>query len=245
VAGADQINGFPCTQSVLISGCVDLATPLQSGQYILLRWTDVNDPNNDHHMAIDDVQVDFDVTGGGCNVLLPIELIHFSATAQHERVMIEWTTASENDNAYFTIERGIDGVDFAPLVEIPGNGTTQAPTRYRVEDTPPSLGSYFYRLRQTDTNGASSVSPTVIAQLSGPDEVIVQVDPAAQGEVQLLFPGEAVGRSFALLDVNGRLLRSGIVSGQRMRLHRSAHSERVLFLTLDPHPGSAVRIVFP
>ncbi len=56
-SGSAQVAGYPCTQMVDISNCITVSIPNNS--YILLRWTDVDDAGNDHHMAIDDVNIQF------------------------------------------------------------------------------------------------------------------------------------------------------------------------------------------
>ncbi len=56
-SGSSQVMGYPCTQMATMSACITAAIPNNS--YILLRWTDVDDSGNDHHMAIDDIDVQF------------------------------------------------------------------------------------------------------------------------------------------------------------------------------------------
>ena len=55
---ASQLNWFPCSQTRTLSACIPVT--ILNNSYLLQRWTDTNDPANDHHMAIDDVSVDFD-----------------------------------------------------------------------------------------------------------------------------------------------------------------------------------------
>jgi gliding motility-associated-like protein len=56
-SGSAQVMGYPCTQMANMSNCITVTIPNNS--YILLRWTDVDDSGNDHHMAIDDIDVQF------------------------------------------------------------------------------------------------------------------------------------------------------------------------------------------
>lgn len=56
-SGSSQVMGYPCTQMATMSACITAAIPNNS--YILLRWTDVDDSGNDHHMAVDDIDVQF------------------------------------------------------------------------------------------------------------------------------------------------------------------------------------------
>lgn len=56
-SGSSQVMGYPCTQMATMSACITVTIPNNS--YILLRWNDPDDNGNDHHMAIDDVDVQF------------------------------------------------------------------------------------------------------------------------------------------------------------------------------------------
>lgn len=56
-SGSSQVLGYPCTKMIQISGCISVNIPANS--YIMLRWTDTDDAGNDHHMAIDDVDIEF------------------------------------------------------------------------------------------------------------------------------------------------------------------------------------------
>lgn len=56
-SGSSQVMGYPCTQMSTMSSCITVAIPNNS--YILLRWNDPDDSGNDHHMAVDDIDVQF------------------------------------------------------------------------------------------------------------------------------------------------------------------------------------------
>lgn len=91
-------------------------------------------------------------------VLMPIELTLWTATNLEESVLLEWTTASEENNDYFAIERSIDGVTWKVLGNVGGAGTTSATHYYSFEDTKPVSGISYYRLKQVDFNGEYTYS---------------------------------------------------------------------------------------
>ena len=90
---------------------------------------------------------------------LPIELLHFSAKLENDGVLLEWATAAEMDNDYFTIERSSDGVHYEVVATLPGAGYSNKVLRYRHYDKIQVESTLYYRLRQTDFNGAFSLSP--------------------------------------------------------------------------------------
>ncbi len=90
---------------------------------------------------------------------LPITLISFDASVNDDnQVKLDWVTASEVNNAFYTIERSTNGVDFETVGRIDGAGNSDAILYYSYTDNKPFNGLSFYRLRQTDFSGESDVS---------------------------------------------------------------------------------------
>jgi hypothetical protein len=89
------------------------------------------------------------------NTALPITLVDFSAKWNEDKsVDLNWLTASEINNDYFTIERSKDGYFWETVEKIPGAGNSTAPIFYRYVDMEPLNEQVaYYRLRQTDFNG--------------------------------------------------------------------------------------------
>jgi hypothetical protein len=88
------------------------------------------------------------------NSPLPIELLSFNAVPDGNKVDIAWETITETNNAYFTIEKSKDGISFAKLMDVPGAGTCTSYRNYAEVDYTPYEGKSYYRLKQTDKNGA-------------------------------------------------------------------------------------------
>lgn len=92
---------------------------------------------------------------------LPVSLLHFTAKASNTHVALDWATASELNNDYFTIEKSLDGITFNELQNIKGAGTTNSITRYIATDVMDATDVY-YRLKQTDFDGTYTHSPVVV-----------------------------------------------------------------------------------
>ncbi len=86
-------------------------------------------------------------------VTLPVTLTNYSATLTGDRkVTINWKTASESNNARFSIERSADGLHFTTIGTV---AATNAPngSQYSFDDRNALVGNNYYRLSQTDING--------------------------------------------------------------------------------------------
>lgn len=89
---------------------------------------------------------------------LPIELFSFDLFYENNYVSLNWKTASEIDNAYFTIERWNGNQKWLEIGELSGAGNSNKINSYEFIDQSPKNGKNYYRIRQTDFNGESSYS---------------------------------------------------------------------------------------
>ncbi|MEM7061342.1 MAG: FG-GAP repeat protein, partial [Pseudomonadota bacterium] len=92
---------------------------------------------------------------------LPVELTTFTATASENRVLLQWVTASELNNAGFHIEQFID-THWTELAFITGAGTIDEVQRYRHSISNLHPGHYRFRLKQVDFDGSSTYSPEAV-----------------------------------------------------------------------------------
>ena len=98
----------------------------------------------------------------GC-IVLPVEFLNFNAKRQSNKVSLEWATASESNNAYFTVERSTDALNFTPIRSVNGMGNSDKLINYNCFDENPLNELTYYRLKQTDLNGKYSYSAIVSA----------------------------------------------------------------------------------
>lgn len=94
-----------------------------------------------------------DFVGSGSSTPLPVELIHFELTPNGESIEIHWSTASELNNHFFTLEKSWDGIHWNVLAKLEGKGTSNDLSHYSFTDLQPYPNQTFYRLKQTDFNG--------------------------------------------------------------------------------------------
>lgn len=103
-----------------------------------------------------------------CMIPLPVELISFIGKNNGEYNFLEWSTASETNNDYFTIERSLDGISFHKIGSVKGAGDSQQLLRYSYSDPANENQLVYYRLNQTDLDGTSSLSKTIAVNAAMP-----------------------------------------------------------------------------
>ena len=148
---------------------------------------------------------------------LPITLLRFEAQPAGEQVELRWETAQEINNQRFELERSADGREYRTIGQVSGAGNSSSPHRYRYPDAQPLPGLSYYRLRQVDFDGATTVSGVVaVARPAGSPGTLPTVYPNPNDGrfvVQLPQPAPADGW-LELLDLRGRVVyRAALMPG--------------------------------
>ena len=85
---------------------------------------------------------------------LPVRLLYFNAEKINGRQsLVTWATASEQNCAYFDVERSEDAQNWNNIGREQGAGTTVNQTNYSMSDAQPLPGTNYYRPKQVDGDG--------------------------------------------------------------------------------------------
>ena len=101
---------------------------------------------------------------------MPVELASFTAKTKNSEVILEWKTASEENNSHFDVEMSVGSLkNFAKVATVAskvGNSTTI--TNYKYQQHLPNYGqTVYFRLKQVDFDGTHSYSKIVAVETSG------------------------------------------------------------------------------
>ena len=95
------------------------------------------------------------------NQPLPVGLSSFEVSCQDEgKVLIEWSTATENNTSHFVVERSENGTTWNVAGTVAASGYSQDLLNYELIDRIESSVSY-YRLIQVDLDGEQTIYQTV------------------------------------------------------------------------------------
>lgn len=99
---------------------------------------------------------------------LPVTWLSFSGRRNDKsKVTLHWSTASEQNNDRFEIQRSEEGEDFTTIGKRKGAGNSNEVIKYQYTDTDAPEGTVYYRLKQVDYNGACEYSDIVAVQSKG------------------------------------------------------------------------------
>jgi hypothetical protein len=187
-------------------------------------------------VGIDELRIS-NIARSLADMSLPVEIASFSSSVEGQEVLLHWTTATEVNNAGFDIERRVAGMQqWTKIGSVSGDGTSNAPHNYSYTENVATAGTYSYRLKQIDRNGAFKYSqeirisievprvlalsqnypdpfnPSTTIQFTVPTDgrAILKVYNALGQEVATLFNGVATAGEYHQTRFDASRLSSGI-----------------------------------
>lgn len=135
---------------------------------------------------------------------LPVRFSSFDAVAKQTQVSLKWSTAWEENNAYFSIQRSENNVDFKDIATVQGNGTSTNLNTYSYTDQTAYGKSMFYRIKQVDNDGHSSYSDIRMVSFAGTGKVSLSPNPIVAQTLFLHGIENFSGYELRIFDINGR-----------------------------------------
>lgn len=164
--------------------------------------------------------IDFTLTNGAsldCTPL-PVLLTQFEGIPQTVNNYLYWTTSSEVNNAYFTIEKSEDAITWTELGRKNGAGNSNVQMNYHMVDPVPYKTTY-YRLSQTDADGSRLALKTIVVQRTNgsstghvfafypnPASDVVNVQTFGDGD-NVITIRDQTGKSIFTTVINGKTIQ--------------------------------------
>lgn len=144
-----------------------------------------------------------------CEVLLPVELLHFRAVCDGELPRLEWATATEHHSAAFVVERSTGSTGWMSIGALAAAGHSLQTVHYRfVDERPPLAPVLYYRLRQQDTDGRTTIMPTVaLRHCGGADQGLLAYPNPADDVLWAHIPALEGPHWLELSEATGRMVR--------------------------------------
>jgi hypothetical protein len=168
-------------------------------------------------------------TGGPCNTLsfsLPVSWLSFEVKYKNLQAELNWATASEVNNHYFTIEKSNDGILYSEIARKDAAGNSTSINLYTHFDKEPFAGINYYRISQTDFDGHVEQYKVIALFVSlGGKAITVYPSFVRNNFVSISFTGfENEASDISLLDNKGAILQ------QRDYFIQSNHEQLTYYL---------------
>jgi hypothetical protein len=137
---------------------------------------------------------------------LPVNLLSFTGYGTPKGNVLNWTTASEQNNHFFCIQRSSNGNQFSQIGMVNGHGTSSNLQYYAFTDSLISTNPVYYRLKQTDNDGKFTYSLIIRIEPAMRDlqEVIAYPNPATTNDIHIITSGTV--QSFRIYNLLGKIV---------------------------------------
>ena len=137
---------------------------------------------------------------------LPVTWLNVDAKKNDaQSVKVSWSTADEIENDYFTIERSADAINFNAISTVTGAGTCSVIHNYSIIDNDPLNNVNYYRIKQTDFNGANTLSKTVAVKFNGEHSMWNYIGLNNDNETEIIVNNNISSMQVEIVDMNGKV----------------------------------------
>ncbi|GAB3202567.1 hypothetical protein ABID22_002699 [Pontibacter aydingkolensis] len=159
-----------------------------------------------------------------CGALIPlaVELTSFTGLPTQNGITLNWSTASEENNSHFEVERSADGQAFEQIAKVNGNGNSSIAINYTYLDINPLQGTNYYRLKQVDYDGQFEYSKTIAVSNDRATamQVTMAPNPCRNGNCEVLIRNSRETRQtlLELKDMSGKVVLTKLVQRGAVQL---------------------------
>ncbi len=140
---------------------------------------------------------------------LPVELLKFEALCKNGPTILNWSTASENNNDYFMIEKSLDGFNFFTIATVQGSGNSNTLNNYSYRDNTPSIHTSYYRLKQVDFDGKQEYFDIISSSSIFGNNFIVDQEVFGDNSLQFnIYTSNKEKLDVSLFDFSGRQIKN-------------------------------------
>jgi len=137
---------------------------------------------------------------------LPVNLLHFQASVDQHRVLLDWATSSENNSDYFGIEVSTDAVNFTEISRVSAAGNSNVVLNYKAFDNTPAADISYYRLKQVDFDGKFMYSNVEVVNIPSlwKNDLVLSPNPVSSFLNVQFDPDRYTHPAIQIRDIQGR-----------------------------------------
>ena len=143
---------------------------------------------------------------------LPAEGLTVTASLNGNTAKVNWSTLSEQNTSYYTVERSTDGTNFSPTGKnVPAAGNSQDKREYKMDDNISSLRQnnvIYYRVKLVDIDGKVKYSNVIPLRLTQKAGVTIWPNPFHSNITISITVEKETTLDINMIDVNGRTIKS-------------------------------------
>lgn len=99
--------------------------------------------------------------------ILPASALDVVGRNNGNENLINWSTTSEQNTAYYAVEASLNGIEFKEAGRVLAAGNSNSLSNYNFVDREINQQSYYYRIKQVDADGKIAYSKTIRINVVG------------------------------------------------------------------------------
>lgn len=148
----------------------------------------------------------------GGNGIIPVTLSTFNVNKVKDGALLKWTTVTESNADYFSVERSVDGRTFIEVGEVSAVGESNQVVSYQLMDTWGQnifkISNLYYRLRMVDKDGSAKYSDIRNVQNASDKFEMVLLQNPVKDQVVLVVGNLSSQAQFVVYDQQGKIVRN-------------------------------------
>ncbi len=117
---------------------------------------------------------------------LPLQWHGFTAKKQNNKVLLEWSTAQEQNTKDFIVQHSTNGAEYKNIGNVTAAGNSNTIKEYNYLHTTPIKSNNYYRILQRDFDGKSSYSEVRLVKFQNTiDKFKIIGNPVVNGKLQV------------------------------------------------------------
>jgi hypothetical protein len=145
-------------------------------------------------------------------IVLPVTLLKFTGELKQNKIVLNWSTAYENNSKDFEIEKSTDGNNFYLIGKMKAAGTSTTFLNYVLED-PEVEPSNFYRIRMNDLNGQSKLSPVILVNSNESNQSLTLLPNPFNQSMNIKLAKMALHVKLQLVSIDGKVIGEKVFYG--------------------------------
>ncbi len=172
---------------------------------------------------------------------LPIDLLSFTGECLPNQIRLNWETASESNNDYFSVERSSDGINWTEIGTINAAGNATSSRKYFLDDVNKYSEISYYKLIQHDFSGVSRSFSPISVKNCFTDNVLLPIFPnPAHNAININFNGDSEQvTNTAIFDLFGRQIYQSAIYQSAVNIEN--FEDGIYFLQIILKSGSITR----
>lgn len=163
-------------------------------------------------------------------LVLPVTFSAFTAQAQGNAALLNWTTATEENSSYFNVQASRDGTSWSTVGEVKAAGNSATPQDYSFVDNAVASGNNYYRVVEVSLDNSEIYS--IVRQLTFGSSTVLSYYPNPVKNSVTITTSATSPQSVTVISADGRLLQQNnqFVSGGSIDL--SSYTAGIYFLAI-------------